>query len=116
VRTHAGSLSAGRTEELLLRYGTYASVIIADLEANGDVPLQNHPEYSIAEIQSLVTREAVVTLSDIVHRRTSLAFSGQLSAALVAEIADIMAPMLGWNEESRLDQVMSIRLETSSEA
>ena len=111
---HSGVISTERALVLLQRYGTYATRIIKDLAELGDVPLGNHADYSRGEIASLIRNEWVVTLSDVVHRRTSLAFSGQISSALLQEIADIMAPLMGWSDAEVARQVESITVEEGS--
>ena len=111
---HAGPISPERAEQLLMRYGTYATRVIADLAVWGDDALEHHPGYSVGEIRSLVANEWVVTLSDIVHRRTSLAFSGQLSHSLLSELAHIMASERGWSNEDISREIMSITVEEGS--
>jgi glycerol-3-phosphate dehydrogenase len=114
VRENAHSMSPERAEQLLLRYGTYATRVISDLAVWGDDALEHHPGYSVGEIRSLVAHEWVVTLSDIVHRRTSLAFSGQLSNALLSELAHIVASERGWSDEEISREIMSITVEEGS--
>lgn len=114
ARENARSISSERAEALLVRYGTYATKIIADLALWGDEPLEHHPGYSVGEIRSLVSREWVVTLSDIVHRRTSMAFSGQLSHSLLAELAQIVASERGWSDDDVAREIMSITVEEGS--
>lgn len=111
---HSSVVSTERALELLLRYGTYASRVMEGLAEWGDEPLKNHPHYSVGEIKSLVRNEWVSHLSDVVHRRTSLAFSGQLSHALVAELASVMAPLCGWSENEVVKQINSITVEEGS--
>lgn len=111
---NAGSVTVERAAQLLLRYGTYASRIIAELDSRGDTPLAHHPDYSAGEIQALVAREWVVTLSDVIHRRTSLAFSGQISHALVTEIAELLAAQLGWSTTELSREITSVTVEEGS--
>ena len=114
VDAHATRLPRERVEQLLTRYGTYAARIIDHLESVGDEQLTHHPDYSRGEIEALIHNEWVNNLSDVVHRRTSMAFSGQLSMDLLSELADIMAAQLGWSRDHRDDQVSSITLEEGS--
>jgi glycerol-3-phosphate dehydrogenase len=114
VEAHATVLPRERVEQLLARYGTYAAQIVSHLEAAGDEPLEHHSGYSRGEIEALIHNEWVISLSDVVHRRTSMAFSGQLSGPLLSELADIMASQLGWSHDYRQDQVSSITLEEGS--
>jgi glycerol-3-phosphate dehydrogenase len=114
VLAHSGVVSDKRVEVLLERYGTYAERMIEDLVKLGDTPLSSHPGYSVGEIIALTQNEWVVTLSDVVHRRTSLAFTGQLTEELLAEIAGIMAPHLGWGEDDIHQQISEIIIEEGS--
>lgn len=90
VTAHATTLSEERVDQLLARYGTYASRIIAHVESAGDKPLVHHTNYSRGEIEFLVHNEWVQEISDLVHRRTNLAFRGEASESLTAELAGIM--------------------------
>lgn len=114
AQQHSSVVSSERARELLERYGTYAARVIDDLKELGDEPLKNHPHYSVGEIKSLVRNEWVSHLSDVVHRRTSLAFSGQLSHDLVRELAAVMAPECGWSDEEVTKQMKSITVEEGS--
>jgi glycerol-3-phosphate dehydrogenase len=108
VIANRGDLSSERAEVLLSRYGTLASVVMEDLHTYGDTPLHHNPDFSVGEITSLVTRECVVTLSDVVMRRTRMAFTGVASLEVLTEIADVMAAVLGWSSEDTLDQVATV--------
>jgi glycerol-3-phosphate dehydrogenase len=113
VNAHRGGLSAERATELLNRYGTFAQTIIEDLETLGDEPLTHAPQYSRGEIISLVQREQVVTLSDLTHRRTSLAFVGELSGPCLEEIGNIISEIKGWDTSHVKKELGSITLERS---
>jgi glycerol-3-phosphate dehydrogenase len=56
----------------------------------GDEALVHHPDYSRGEIEFLVTEEWVMTLADLVYRRTTLAFTGATSDSLLEELAGIL--------------------------
>lgn len=94
-----------RAGVLLNRYGTRAEVIIDWLSADADTPLVGAPDYSRREISFLLRTERVVHLIDLVKRRTSLAFTGALTAALLDELAEICAAELGWGEARRHAEV-----------
>lgn len=108
VVDNAGPVPLERAEQLLVRYGTYATRVIAELAQRGDTPLNHHRDYSVGEIEALVKLEWVLTLSDVVHRRTSLAFSGRMSDALVSEIAHIVGAQLKWTEAETLKEIASV--------
>jgi glycerol-3-phosphate dehydrogenase len=113
VTTHQGALASTRVEELLTRYGTVALGIMEDISLYGDEPLVHTPQYSVGEITSLALREHVVTLADVIFRRTLLGFTGNISPQSVKEISGIIGPILGWTEEELAKQVSVIPLERS---
>ena len=71
----------------------------SDLPGAGepDAALDQHAAYSRREIEFLAATESVVHLTDLVLRRTSMAFRGELSLALLDELAGVLAPVLGWD-------------------
>ena len=111
VETHRGGLSAERVDLLLSRYGTHARVVMDSLEKYGDEPLIHEPDFSVGELHHFVLNEYVVTLSDVVHRRTRLAFTGALTQPLLVEIATHLQPLLGWDEKEKERQIRSVTLE-----
>jgi glycerol-3-phosphate dehydrogenase len=113
VESHRGELSHERVNELLTRYGTVAQRIMDDIAAHGDTPLTHTPSYSVGEITSLALREHVVTLSDVLFRRTLLGFTGRMSAESVKEIAGIVGAVLSWSTPEKKKQISSIVLERS---
>ena len=94
----AGTFSDKRLESLLERYGTTAQAVVAFTTAAPDSPLRHHDAYTRREILYLVEREDVVHLDDLVLRRTTMALLGELTDPLLAELADIAAAALGWND------------------
>jgi glycerol-3-phosphate dehydrogenase len=94
-------VSVERAETLLARYGTSASVIAAFCSPAHygfpDNPLASEPSYTVREIQYLCEHEAVTHLADLLFRRTTLAISGRLTGAVLAETAAIAARALGWD-------------------
>ena len=45
----------------------------------------------------MVEREQVRHLSDVIFRRTSLAFTGDVNGDVLREIAEALAPLLEWD-------------------
>jgi len=93
----SGALGSARVERLLDRYGTRAAAVIEHLGANGDTPLVSLSEYSRQEIAYLTLAEGALRLDDMLLRRTTLAFAGELNQHRVAELADAMGEALGWD-------------------
>lgn len=109
VEAVRGNLPSQRVDVLLGRYGTRAREFVEALAIYGDTPLETLPSYSVQEITRLVSSEFVVHLDDVLLRRTSLAFSGELSASRVAELAAIVGACLGWNAKRRDAEITRTR-------
>ncbi len=67
--------------------------------------LKEEPEIRIADIENGVTKEYAKTLTDVLLRRTSLAWRRRLSWADANKAVDIVAPLLEWSEEEKCHQV-----------
>lgn len=98
IAAHSADLPAARVATLLDRYGTVASAVIDAIDDDPDDAMLAHaPGYSSGELRHLAQSEDVVHLEDLLMRRTSIAFLGGASADAAAEIADAVAPVLGWD-------------------
>ncbi|GAB3604017.1 glycerol-3-phosphate dehydrogenase/oxidase [Microbacterium aureliae] len=99
---HAGGIGRARAALLLDRYGTHAEALIAAVAADAaDAPLKTLPDYSTGELRHLAASEDVVHVDDILLRRTSIAFVGAATPDAVAEVADAVAPVMGWDAAAR---------------
>jgi glycerol-3-phosphate dehydrogenase len=93
---------------LLNRYGSLISEI---LELIGNDPTLGElltPElpYLRAEIHYAASHEGARSVEDVIARRTRLAFEASASGdSLAPEIADIIAPILGWNSAARAKSI-----------
>jgi len=83
---------------LLERYGTRADEVL-DAAGPSDTLLRHCTELSVDELAHMARREQVGRLVDVFIRRTSLAFRGLVTADLVGECADLVAPVLGWDAD-----------------
>lgn len=100
IAGHADGLPAARVATLLDRYGTVATSVIAAIADDADdTELTHLAGYSTAELRHLAATEDVVHVADLLLRRTSIAFTGGASAAAVREIAEVVAPVLGWDAD-----------------
>lgn len=93
--------AGARADRLLARYGTRAAQVWEYVEQGADAPLAGG-DLSTRELEWMVQNEMVARLEDVVLRRTSIAFTGGANAEVLDEIADALAPMLGW-DRSRHD-------------
>ena len=112
---HGEEVGRDRAHTLLNRYGTRAEAIIEWSTAGEDVPLNGAPSYSHREITFLLQTERVVHLIDLVKRRTSMAFTGALTVALLDELAQICAVELGWGDDRREAEIAATTRELSDE-
>ncbi|MCD2444127.1 glycerol-3-phosphate dehydrogenase/oxidase [Agromyces sp. SYSU K20354] len=109
VVSHGDEVGNARAEALLERYGTRASDLLGEVEGAEDLALDHHAGYTRGEIRWLVRNERVVHLLDLVQRRTSIAFTGTLTAPLLVELADLVAAELEWDAERRNAEVAHAR-------
>ncbi|HEX5730200.1 glycerol-3-phosphate dehydrogenase/oxidase [Microbacterium sp.] len=106
INTHRDGLSFERVATLLDRYGTVATdVITAIADDPDDEALRLLPSYSTAELSHLARTEGVVHLDDVLMRRTSLAFTGAVTAESAAEVASAIAPVMRWDAARCRDEV-----------
>ncbi|GAA4061612.1 glycerol-3-phosphate dehydrogenase/oxidase [Agromyces indicus] len=109
IAGHGDGVGRERAEQLLERYGTRAAALIAAVEDGPETPLVGHDGYSREEIAWITRHERVVHLADVVFRRTSLAFTGALTPALLDELADVVGGVLGWDEGTHRAEVEATR-------
>jgi glycerol-3-phosphate dehydrogenase len=105
LAAHGDEVGRDRAQALLTRYGTRAGAIIDFLTEAADAPLAHNPLYTRREIEYLAREESVTHLIDLLLRRTSLAFIGGLTVALLEELAGVLAPVLGWDAARTADEV-----------
>jgi len=89
---------------MLERYGTYAAEVLAALPVVQQ-PLAHAPGYSVEEIAFLAEREEVVSLLDLILRRTHIAFVGHVTTETLVDVAEAAAPVLGWDRDAVQSQV-----------
>ncbi|ORM73553.1 glycerol-3-phosphate dehydrogenase [Pantoea wallisii] len=94
-----------RVTQLTRRYGSRALPLLQHIRQQGEEPLRQHADYSALELRYLIEHEQVCQLEDLLVRRTGLAICGELTPALIQEIALLMAATLGWSESQRVQQV-----------
>ncbi|MBO1737458.1 glycerol-3-phosphate dehydrogenase/oxidase [Leifsonia sp. TF02-11] len=116
VARYGADVGAERAAVLLGRYGTKATFVIDAIAGwdGDDVPLAAAPSYSRAEIDHLVRTEHVAHLSDVFLRRTSLAFTGSISVALIREVGEIVANALGWSPNRRSEEEDAFQAELAT--
>jgi len=111
-------LHVSKIEHLLGRYGTLSSELldlIAERPELGE-PLASAPEYLKAEAYYAASHEGALHLEDVLTRRTRISIEvADRGDAAAAEVADIIAPLLGWTPERVSQEVEHYRLRVKAE-
>ena len=98
LQSRAG-LSLERARALVARYGAHAAPLAEHFAAGVDNALRHAPHYTTGEVRYLCRETGVAHLADLVLRRTLLAIRGEVTEALLAELAELAADALGWDAE-----------------
>lgn len=107
-------LSSEAAERLLARYGTRAAEFARTLSGGGDEALRSLPTHGHREIAWIIDQERPETLADLVLRRLTIAFTGELSHAAVIELSKVMAAARNWDERRRLAECAALFAELNT--
>ncbi|GAA1412236.1 MULTISPECIES: glycerol-3-phosphate dehydrogenase/oxidase [Oerskovia] len=105
-------------DHLLHRYGSNLRDIVALCEADPTLarPLEHAPAYLRAEISYGVTHEGALHLEDLLLHRTRLNYEVlDRGIGALPEIADIAAPLLGWDDERKAAEIASYTARAAAE-
>ena len=105
ITAHSGFVGRERATQLFDRYGTRAVEVFDAIDGGEDAPLKHSSIFSVLEVEHIVATESVVHVSDLLLRRTNLAFTGDVTVELLEELAEIAGGVLGWTEERRADEI-----------
>ncbi|GAA1716682.1 glycerol-3-phosphate dehydrogenase/oxidase [Isoptericola hypogeus] len=95
-------------DHLLHRYGSALGELVELCEQDPTLarPLEHAPAYLRAEIHFGVSHEGALHLEDLMLHRTRLVYEvADRGRAALAEIADVVAPLLGWDDATRKAEV-----------
>jgi glycerol-3-phosphate dehydrogenase len=101
LATESG-LHVGWIEHLLRRYGTLLGELTGLIAKQPELaePLQGAPEYLKVEAYYAASHEGALHLDDILTRRTRISIeTWDRGDAAAPEIAELVAPVLGWSRE-----------------
>jgi glycerol-3-phosphate dehydrogenase len=101
-----GATSRDRDDHLVSRFGTEAEAVreLAARDASLGMPLVPGLPYLRAEAVYAARNELVVTLDDVLSRRTrGLLYDRDASSRAAREVAQLIAPELGW-DSARIDR------------
>ncbi|MEO8283027.1 MAG: glycerol-3-phosphate dehydrogenase/oxidase [Pseudarthrobacter sp.] len=106
IKAHiSANRGADRTALLLTRYGTRAEEVISFLDGGPDQLLRSTLELSVRELEFMARHEQIGHLTDVLIRRTSLAFRGLVTGELLNEVSEVMAGPLGWDAAAQAREI-----------
>jgi glycerol-3-phosphate dehydrogenase len=108
----------GRMDHLLHRYGSLLGELLELVDADPELgrPLPNAAAYIGAEIAYAVTHEGALHLDDVLMHRTRLNYEqADKGVGALDEIADIIAPRLGWDAATREREIAAYRARAEAE-
>ncbi|WP_341242269.1 glycerol-3-phosphate dehydrogenase/oxidase [uncultured Nocardioides sp.] len=112
------SLHVSRVEHLLGRYGSLTSELLELVEQRPELaePLAGAPEYLRVEACYAASHEGAQHLDDILTRRTRISIEVPDRGLVAAtEVAELVAPILGWDEEQVAREVEHYRARVQAE-
>ncbi|WP_413248247.1 glycerol-3-phosphate dehydrogenase/oxidase [Sinomonas flava] len=97
-----------RVEHLLNRYGSLAGEVLDLIKARPELaePLPGADDYLGAEVVYATTHEGARHVHDVLTRRTRISIEAwDRGVSAVPVVADLMAPLLGWSQVQRDNEV-----------
>ena len=107
-----------RMDHLLHRYGSLLGEIVDLCDATPDLakPLEHAPAYIGAEVVYAASHEGALHLDDILMHRTRLNYEqADKGVGALDEIADLVAPVLGWDDATRAKEIEAYRARAAAE-
>jgi glycerol-3-phosphate dehydrogenase len=117
LATKAG-IPVEQIEHLLGRYGSAVDELWELVEADPGLrePLASAPRYLKVEAVYAVSHEGALHLDDILARRTRISVDTQdRGEAAAQEVADLVAPILGWDAATKTREVEHYRTRVAAE-
>jgi glycerol-3-phosphate dehydrogenase len=105
-------LSEATVVHLLNRYGSLINEVLNLISTNPHLskPLAENLPYLRAEIHYAASHEGARSVEDVIARRTRLAFEAvDEGVHLVDDIAEIIAPVLGWSDSEKQESIRHYR-------
>jgi len=103
-----GGIHVARVEHLLNRYGSCIGELLDMIRADPSLaePLPGADDYLAVEARYAVTHEDARHVDDVLARRTRISIeSWDRGVAAAPRVADLMAAVLGWDEDEKKREV-----------
>lgn len=111
-------LPVARIEHLLGRYGSLITDVLELIAARPELgtPLPGNDDYLGAEVVYAAAAEGALHLEDVLTRRTRISIeSADRGAAAARPAAELMAGVLGWDEDKTASEVEHYRSRVAAE-
>lgn len=111
-------LNAAKIEHLLHRYGTLVDELLALVRDRPELgrPLRSAPRYLAVEAYYAAANEGALHLDDILTRRTRISIdTWDRGDRAAEEVADIVAPVLGWDDDTIAREIEHYRARVAAE-
>jgi glycerol-3-phosphate dehydrogenase len=111
--------SRAMLDHLLHRYGSMLPELTAMVDEDRSLGdrLKGAPAYLRVEVAYAVTHEGALHLDDIFMHRTRLNYEqADRGLGAIDEIADVVAPLLGWDEATRAAEIAAYTARAEAEA
>jgi glycerol-3-phosphate dehydrogenase len=111
--------SRAMLDHLLHRYGSMLPELTAMVDEDRSLGdrLKGAPAYLRVEVAYAVTHEGALHLDDVFMHRTRLNYEqADRGLGAIDEIADIVAPLLGWDEATRAAEIEAYTARAEAEA
>jgi glycerol-3-phosphate dehydrogenase len=111
-------LHVSKIEHLLGRYGSLVSELLDLVAERPDLgePLASAPGYLRVEALYAASHEGALHLEDVLTRRTRISIEEpDRGTAAAAEVAELVAPVLGWDDEHVAREIEHYRARVAAE-
>jgi glycerol-3-phosphate dehydrogenase len=111
--------SRAMLDHLLHRYGSMLPELLEMVDADRSLGdrVKGAPAYLRVEIAYAVTHEGALHLDDVFMHRTRLNYEqADRGLGAIEEIADIVAPLLGWDDATRAEEIAAYTARAEAEA
>ncbi len=90
-------LSKEDVAPLFERYGTRCLLVAKEVASEGKHSLKSLPDWKVGEVNFLIDSEMPVHVEDLLLRRSTIGWLGEVNQSVVEEMADLFAKKLNWN-------------------
>ncbi|MEA5077490.1 MAG: glycerol-3-phosphate dehydrogenase/oxidase [Anaerolineaceae bacterium] len=87
------------------RYGTRCLPVAKAVAAEGKKALKSLPDWKVGEVYFLVEQEMPLHVEDLLLRRSTLGWLGQVNQDVLEEMADLFAKKFGWNGAEKKKEI-----------